>query len=731
MNDSKRILVTGSQGFLGRHVTAEILRRIPAAQVTGVGRQVEERRFWPQAMVLGERTVRFRLPRELEEAAAHPRYRYAAQDLTDRPGLMRLLQDTQPRIIVHLAAALCQDPPDELFAVNVGAVNHLFEAVVGAGIPTPRILLCSSAAVYGEVAPDRLPTTETTATRPITHYGVSKEAAESVGRILARRHGIDVVTARLFNLLGPGQDERHAFGRLSRLCAAMHQGIYPRSLEIAPFRTSRDFIDVRDAARAVVQIALEGSSSEMYNVASQVEVATRDVFEEIGRQALSDGDWKVTLPPRPVDIERQCGDTGKLTALGWRPRIPWRQSITEMLAEARNALEVVSTDPTSSPPTDATGSKVVRLAVRQRHEYDVEVAAGLLKELPEILAHRFPNRRMVVLSDERVAGICARSLQSRLEARGVPSGLVRIPEGEKAKNLSVFETLLAELHRQRFDRRSLLVSVGGGTILDVGGYAAASYMRGVEYVNVPTTLLAQHDASVGGKVAVNAPWSKNFIGAFHHPAAVYADPQVLATLDARQMRAGVAESIKVAMTGDRTLFEILEREPERVIERPDPAILETVVRRSIRRKVELLRPDPLEVDLRRALNLGHTFAHPLETEFAYEGILHGEAVAMGLALATAVAVRNSVCPPEDAERIFALLAAYDLPPRLPEDRLFAALDHLDTVRLIRGCSLHFVLPAGIDRVTIVPEVGRDALEEGLRHALDHPLLRKPLRMTAP
>jgi 3-dehydroquinate synthase len=209
---------------------------------------------------------------------------------------------------------------------------------------------------------------------------------------------------------------------------------------------------------------------------------------------------------------------------------------------------------------------------------------------------------------------------------------------------------------------------------------------------------------VGGKVAINTPWAKNFVGAFHHPAAVFCDPEVLATLARRDISSGVAEALKVALTGDRALFELLEDRAVAIMEQRDATALAAVVRRAIRRKIDLLDPDPYEVDLRRVLNLGHTVAHPLETEFEYEGLRHGEAVGFGLGVAVEVARHRGVCSAQDAERIHTVLARYDLPPALPPSRCRAALNHLEAIRMVRGGHLHFVMPTRIDAVQIVPDV---------------------------
>ena len=199
------------------------------------------------------------------------------------------------------------------------------------------------------------------------------------------------------------------------------------------------------------------------------------------------------------------------------------------------------------------------------------------------------------------------------------------------------------------------------------------------------------------------------------------DPEVLRTLDGRNLSAGIAESIKVALTGDAALFALLEDAAEAVLERKDPQVLEQIVRRSIAQKVKMLAPDPLEVDLRRALNLGHTLAHALETELEYQGLLHGEAVGFGLAVATFIGHARGLCSDETCARILRLLAAYHLPPCIPAEAARSALARLEDIRRVRGGALHFVAPVAIDAVQIFAELAPGELSAAVERALALPV----------
>jgi 3-dehydroquinate synthase len=354
------------------------------------------------------------------------------------------------------------------------------------------------------------------------------------------------------------------------------------------------------------------------------------------------------------------------------------------------------------------------------HRYAVEIEAGLLNRLPERLQALYPTARMLILTDARVYELYGARLLEQLRKRGVQADVVMLPEGETFKAPEHYLTLIESLHRLRFDRRALLINLGGGIITDVGGFVAATYMRGVAYVNVPTTLLAQLDAAIGGKVAVNTPWAKNFLGAFAHPKAVFCDPAILRTLSRREICAGVAEAIKVAIIGDPDLFELLETESEVICAGQDARVLGEVVARAAEEKIALLAPDPYERNLRRVLNLGHTFGHPLEVQTGYQQLLHGEAVGFGIAVATAIARGRGLCSRTTLDRIFATLRAYDLPPAVLKSDLIATCARFEEIRLVRAGSLNFVLPQEIGKVEIVPEVSDAEIVLAIQKIATHP-----------
>jgi 3-dehydroquinate synthase len=363
----------------------------------------------------------------------------------------------------------------------------------------------------------------------------------------------------------------------------------------------------------------------------------------------------------------------------------------------------------------------LQVTIGATYAYPVIIERDGLAAVPSRVAALAPGARVVVLDDARVHALYGARLVAAMRDSGMIADAVTVPEGEASKSLASAWDVIERLHARGFERRSVLVNLGGGLVTDLGGFVASVYMRGVAYVNVPTTLLAQHDSAIGGKVAVNAPWAKNFVGAFHHPRAVYCDPGVLATLGAQDLFAGVAEAVKIGVIADPALFDLLEADAARVRAR-DPAALEEIVRRAAAGKIALLAPDPWEVELGRALNLGHTFGHALEVELGYGRIAHGEAVAFGLAVATAVARARGVCGARDADRILGVIDAYDLPPPVPRSRLDAARRRLGETRLVRGGRLNFVLPERVGAVRVVPEIDDAEVAAAIDAIAAHPRL---------
>ena len=295
--------------------------------------------------------------------------------------------------------------------------------------------------------------------------------------------------------------------------------------------------------------------------------------------------------------------------------------------------------------------------------YPIHIGPGLLGR-PELLEPHLAGRRAVVVTNETVAPLYADRLERTLAAAGAATGRIVIPDGEAHKTWQTLDAVFGTLLEARADRKTVLVALGGGVVGDLAGFAAASYQRGVPFVQVPTTLLAQVDSSVGGKTGINHPLGKNMIGAFHQPLAVLADTDTLASLPEREFRAGLAEVVKYGAIRDAEFFSWLEANLDALLAR-EPSALARAIQRSCEVKAEIVALDERESGPRALLNLGHTFGHAIETVQGYGAWLHGEAVAAGMAMAARLSVRLGRLAPGDAERLVAFLARAGLPTRPP------------------------------------------------------------------
>ena len=344
--------------------------------------------------------------------------------------------------------------------------------------------------------------------------------------------------------------------------------------------------------------------------------------------------------------------------------------------------------------------------------YDVIVGRGLLAEAGARVSALAPTRVHIV-SDETVAAIHGGTVQASLAAAGIKAGLVTVPAGETSKSFEQLEAVLDRLLAEGLDRKSLVVALGGGVVGDLAGLAAALFMRGIDFVQVPTTLLAQVDSSVGGKTAIDTPRGKNLIGAFHQPRLVLADIDVLATLPARQVRSGWAEVLKHGLICDAAFFDWLGGEGA-VGASGDAEALERAVIRSVEIKAQVVSEDEKEAGRRALLNLGHTFGHALEAELGFGDLLtHGEAVALGCAMAFRFSSRQGICPAGDAEKAEAGIRAAGLPTRLSDvAQSFGAqalLGRMAGDKKAEGGRLTLILARAIGQAFTARDVDADAV----------------------
>jgi len=354
--------------------------------------------------------------------------------------------------------------------------------------------------------------------------------------------------------------------------------------------------------------------------------------------------------------------------------------------------------------------------VRVSRSYSVYVGAGLVARCGSWLRKEDNRRRLFVISSPRVWRHTARALHRGLARAGIPYDTLLMDDPEEKKSLATVEHLARRLVRRGADRTSRLMAVGGGVVGDVVGFLAASFMRGVDYFQVPTTLVAQIDSAIGGKTGVNLPEGKNLVGAFHHPRFVLVDPTLLGSLPSREFQAGLYELIKYAVIGDRGLFVFLERRLE-AVKRREPAAVAHVLGRAIRQKARIVAADEREQGLRQVLNFGHTFGHALEALTRYRGFRHGEAVGWGMLMATRLAERLQRVSASDARRIAALVHAAGSLPALPQISAGRVVGQMQADKKRQGGALVLVLPRTIGRVEVTASVPRAALQATLQEFL--------------
>ena len=352
---------------------------------------------------------------------------------------------------------------------------------------------------------------------------------------------------------------------------------------------------------------------------------------------------------------------------------------------------------------------VVDVALGTR-SYDIVIGRGLLPSLGERLATLRPGARVAVVSDETVAGLYLDPTTEALRGAGLQSTAVVVPPGESSKSFAMFETVCEALVAARIERGDLVLALGGGVVGDLAGFAAAVVRRGVDYVQVPTTLLAQVDSSVGGKTAIDSRLGKNLVGAFHQPVLVLADTALLDTLPAREFRSGYAEVVKYGLLGDAAFFAWLETNWRDVFA-GGPA-REHAIATSCRAKAAIVSRDEREAGERALLNLGHTFGHAFEAAAGFSArLLHGEAIALGMVLAFEFSVRRGLLPPSEAERVTRHLAAVGLPTRLSSvagglPDADGLLDLIAQDKKVKRGKLTFILARAIGDSFIATDVDR-------------------------
>lgn len=350
--------------------------------------------------------------------------------------------------------------------------------------------------------------------------------------------------------------------------------------------------------------------------------------------------------------------------------------------------------------------------------YEIHVGSGILPKLPEFLQAGDFSHSLVVISDHQVAPLYLDGLCAQLRAAGMRAQSITVPAGEAAKSLSTYETIVDKMVEFGAARDWGVVALGGGMVGDLAGFVAATYMRGIDFIQVPTTLLAQVDASIGGKVGVNLAAGKNLIGAFHQPRLVWIDTAVLRTLPERELLSGFAEVVKYGIIADAELFRYCEANVGGLL-RLQPPVINHLVSRSCEIKAQVVCEDEQEHGVRAILNFGHTIGHAIEAAFAFEHIRHGEAIFWGMLIEARIALLSNLIEAEEFARIAGFLA------RIP---LKQSIEGIDTTKITTAIlrdkkkkdgKIRFVLPTQIGQVTIVEDIAPTILEQAITFALHH------------
>ncbi|MFV0562178.1 3-dehydroquinate synthase [Malaciobacter mytili] len=341
---------------------------------------------------------------------------------------------------------------------------------------------------------------------------------------------------------------------------------------------------------------------------------------------------------------------------------------------------------------------IVNITLPNNTSYDITI---------DRLTNIYFDTKVVVVTNPTISGFHLEYLKEKLSAKEL--SIVTIPDGEEYKNMQTIDMILNHCFENRLDRKSLLVAFGGGVIGDMTGFAASIYQRGIDFIQIPTTLLSQVDASVGGKTGINNKYGKNLVGAFHQPKAVLIDPYFLTTLPKREYGAGIAEIVKMAVTFNKEFFEWLEQN-----DLTNEENIKQAIRKSVETKALVVSQDEKETGIRAALNYGHTFGHVIENETNYKTYLHGEAVGIGMVMANALALKVGLISEQEALRVKNLLEKYEIPTSYKIKDVQDFYEHFFLDKKSLDNKIKFILPKGIGDCVITNEIKKDDVIETLK-----------------
>ncbi|RXJ90753.1 3-dehydroquinate synthase [Arcobacter sp. CECT 8983] len=341
---------------------------------------------------------------------------------------------------------------------------------------------------------------------------------------------------------------------------------------------------------------------------------------------------------------------------------------------------------------------IVNISLPDNTKYDITI---------DTLEKQYFDRKVVIVTNPTVSGLHLEYLKEKISAKEL--SVVTIPDGEQYKHMKTIEDILEHCFEQKLNRNSLLIAFGGGVIGDMTGFAASIYQRGIDFIQIPTTLLSQVDASVGGKTGVNNKFGKNLIGSFHQPIAVNIDPHFLTTLPKREVGAGIAEIVKMAVTFNKDFFSWLEEN-----DLNDKENVKTAIAKSVETKAWVVSQDEKEKGLRAALNYGHTFGHVIENETNYNTYLHGEAVGIGMVMANELACKIGYMSEDEALRVKKLLEKYDIPTDYKIEDVEDFYEHFFLDKKSLDNKIKFIVPKGIGDCEITDEISKDDVMQVLK-----------------
>ncbi len=357
----------------------------------------------------------------------------------------------------------------------------------------------------------------------------------------------------------------------------------------------------------------------------------------------------------------------------------------------------------------ATVMKNLYVALQNR-SYQIRIGNGVLQQAGQLLKHSHHGRSLVVLSNSKVMSLHGDQLLRSLEQARFSVQSILVPDGERFKNLCTVESIYRRLVRLKADRRTLLIAFGGGVIGDMAGFVAATYLRGVPFVQIPTTLLGQIDSAIGGKTGVNLDEGKNLVGAFYQPELVLSDPLLLLTLPRREFLSGIYEALKYGIIWDAGLFRLISRKHQR-FPQEDQKSLERVITACAAIKAEVVSKDERESELRMVLNFGHTIGHALEAATGYRRFTHGEAVGHGMIMATHLAARLNKMDPEEGRLVQKVIASVSCLPSVRDLETRRLLRHLQSDKKVLNRQIRFVIPRSIGTTEILSDTPVELLKD--------------------